>query len=221
MAEIDFPNDTQRLACTGRTGSGKTVAACWHLSGQPFDRKPWVIINTKGDPMLNEIGTMPNVTHLDLNGNVGKRGLYMIAPRPDQEELLDAFLWRIWARGNCGVYGDEGYMIGPIPSFNALLTQGRSKHIPMIVLSQRPVWLSRFVFSEADFYQVFNLNHREDRKKVAEYVRDLDPDYHLADYHSIWYDVARDQVSVFRPVPPRDVILGTFKARLQPRKVLV
>lgn len=219
--KIYFPNDSHRVAITGRTGSGKTLAAIWHLSGQPFEKKPWVMINTKGDPHLNAIESMPGCVNLSLSDSVGKRGIFSIQPRPDQLEELDTFLWRIWARGNCGVFADEGYMIGNIPSFNALLTQGRSKRIPMMVLSQRPVWLSRFVFSEADFYQIFNLNHREDRKKVGEYVRDLYADYMLPDYHSLWYDVGRDQVNIFAPVPSRDVILDTFKARLSPRKILV
>jgi hypothetical protein len=221
MMNASFPNDTQRVAIIGRTGSGKTQAGIWHLSGQKFDRKPWLVINTKGDPLINDISTMPGVTNCDLNASVGKRGIYVVQPRPDQKDELDKFLWRIWARGNCGIYIDEGYMVTGIDSFDAMLTQGRSKHIPMIVLSQRPVWMSRFVFSEADFYQLFNLNLLDDRRKMAEYIRELDPEYHLPEYHSVWYDVAEDHVIQFAPVPSRERILETFKARLTPRKVLV
>lgn len=215
---VNFPSDTQRVAIIGRTGSGKTQAGIWHLSGQRWDRKPWLVVNTKGDPLINEIAAMPGVSTIDLKASVGKRGIYVIQPRPDQKEELDKFLWRIWARGNCGVYVDEGYMVTGIDSFDAMLTQGRSKHIPMIVLSQRPVWMSRFVFSEADFYQLFNLNLLDDRRKMAEYIRDLDPQYQLEEYSSIWYDVAEDSVSLFSPVPPREVILETFKRRLLPKK---
>lgn len=217
---VNFPGDTHRLAIVGRTGSGKTVAAAWHLSGQPFHKKPWVIVNTKGDALLNKIGELPNVHHIGLNEKVGKRGLYIIAPRPDQQEQLDAFLWQIWARENCGVYIDEGYMVGKIPSFNALLTQGRSKKIPMIVLSQRPVWLSRFVFSEADFYQVFWLNDERDRETVQAMVP-FPMERRLQEYHSYWYDVGTDQVAIFGPVPPTDTILETFSSRLHTRKLLV
>lgn len=164
---------------------------------------------------------MPGSNNIGLNASVGKRGLYFIMPRPDQKSELDAFLWRIWARGNCGVYIDEGYMVTGIDSFDAMLTQGRSKHIPMIILSQRPVWMTRFVFSEADYYQLFNLNLLDDRRKMAEYIRDLSPEYHLEEFNSIWYDVAEDRVSLFRPVPPRELILESFKRRLQPRKIFV
>ena len=44
-------------------------------------------------------------------------------------------MWEIWKRGGIGVYVDEGYMVGNNnPAFRAILTQGRSKEIPAIVL---------------------------------------------------------------------------------------
>ena len=42
----------------------------------------------------------------------------------------------------------------------------------MITLSQRPVWLDPFILSEAEYYQVFRLNHKNDRKKVEEFIPD-------------------------------------------------
>jgi superfamily II RNA helicase len=101
--------------------------------------------------------------------------------------------------------------------FNACLTQGRSKRIPMIVLSQRPVWLSRFVFSEADFFQVFDLTHSQDMAKVREYIRDDSRNQlerPLKDFHSFYYDVGKKRLETFGPVPDGAALLHTIDQRL-------
>jgi hypothetical protein len=102
-------------------------------------------------------------------------------------------------------------------AFNALLTQGRSKNIPLITLSQRPVWLSRFVFSEADFFQIFWLNDTRDRKTVNSFTP-FSLEKRLPDYHSFWYNVGRDTTNVLAPVPEASVLLETFHQKLKPQK---
>jgi hypothetical protein len=124
----------------------------------------------------------------------------------------------IWEQQNTGVLIDEGYMVSQAPNTHSwlrtLLTQGRSMHIPMIILSQRPVWMDRFVFSESDFYQVFRLNHSGDRKKIMEYIP-ADLSERLPEYHSFYHDVAKEETVVLRPVPAEDEILSVFESRLE------
>lgn len=101
--------------------------------------------------------------------------------------------------------------------FNACLTQGRSKRISMVVLSQRPVWLSRFVFSEADFFMVFDLTHTDDMKIVAAYIRDDERgllERPLAPHNSFFYDVGRKRLERFGPVPEGDKLVATIDERL-------
>jgi DNA helicase HerA-like ATPase len=162
MSKLRLPNDTQRIAIVGRTGSGKTYAAAWHLSKRNFDTMPWIIFDFKYDPLLQNLGAI----ELPLGTLPDKPGLYIVHPFPDDKEGIDNYLWQIWKHENIGVFIDEGYMVGDSSAFRAILTQGRSKRIPMIILSQRPVWLSRFVFSEADFFQVFQLNILNDRMQI-------------------------------------------------------
>ena len=163
-SEIRLPDDSHRITIVGRTGSGKTVAGLWHLSKRDFLSMPWVIIDYKTDKNINSIKGAKN---LSLKDTPKKPGIYIVHPLPGQDEEITEFLWKIWARENIGLYVDEGYMIGSNPAFEALLTQGRSKNIPMIVLSQRPAWISRFVFSESDFFQEFHLNDKRDRKTMS------------------------------------------------------
>lgn len=212
---IRFPGPTNRLVIVGRTGSGKTQAAVWHLSRANFDTQPWVIIDYKGDEL---IGGIDRAQTIDLDIIPDAPGIYILCVLPGEEEELSQWFYRAWDRENIGILVDEGYMIDRNDRwFNACLTQGRSRRIPMIVLSQRPVWLSRFVFSEADFFQVFDLTHIKDMDKVAEYIRDDDRkqlEEPLKDFHSFYYDVGKRRLETFGPVPKSDKILRDINLRL-------
>jgi len=215
------PNDTQHMLSIGRNGSGKTVAAMHELSFRSWDTMPWVVWDYKGDELIGTLSKMEGVRTIGLNDQLSKRGLHIIRPRPDlDDEAVDAFLWRLHSRGRVGNYFDEGYMIKKTDALNALFTQGRSKHCPIIMLAQRPVWLTKFAFSEASFFQIFHLNNLRDRKAVQEFVPAdrANLEQRLPEYHSLWYDVKLDQVSVWQPVPPGDAILSRFRERLVPSR---
>lgn len=217
MAEkspIRLPNSKQRLAVIGRTGSGKTVAALWHLSNANFDVMPWVIVDFKTDENINAIEGAQYITTSDTPKHPG---IYIIQPHP-QDVTFGDFLERIWQRENTGVYVDEGFMMGENAKvenrFITLLTQGRSKHIPMIILSQRPVWMTRFVWSEADFFQVFQLTTKKDEKTIED-ILPTNTVLDLPDYHSVYYDVGKKRVSYLSPVPDAEILIEKINARLK------
>jgi hypothetical protein len=213
---ITFPDDTQRLGIFGATGSGKTQAALWHLSHRNFEIMPWVVYNTKSDSSIDGI---PYSREIGIDEVPVEPGVFIVRPLPHQQPELEAHLWAIWERGGTGVYVDEGYAMGSQnQAFRALLTQGRSRRIPMIVLSQRPVWLDRFVFSESEFLQSFRLQHRKDRVAMEESIpAKLD---RLPMYHSWYYDALADRVYRMAPVPSIDVIHATFERRLSRQRRL-
>lgn len=215
-----LPDDTKRLSIVGRTGSGKTQAAGWHLSNRSFDIMPWIVYDFKYDELLNDI---PGVRHIDVKENPRKPGIYLVHPHPDDGDAVEAQMWKFWSDGHKGVYADEGYMVGQRNrAFRSLLTQGRSKTIPMIILSQRPSWMDRFVFSESEFFQVFALQDKRDRQTAASFIGDgVDLEEPLPDFHSIYHDVGAHETIMLRPVPDRQTILDTFDRRLTKRvKVL-
>ena len=187
----------------------------WLLSNAPFDKMPYVIVDSKGDENLNEI---PHVRELGLNETPKHPGVYIVHPMIGDADPIKDFLWRIWQRGSCGLLFDEGYMIpGQLEDhnpYNAILTQGRSKHIPTITLSQRPVKLSKFTFSESSHYCIFHLNARTDKKTVAEYIPDYNGDI-LPEFHSHWYDVKRNANFTMQPVPDSAILMEKFEERLQ------
>jgi hypothetical protein len=207
-----LPGAKHRLAIIGRTGSGKTVAALWHLSQRNIDAVPWIIVDFKGDENINSIENAQHVG-MDIELSAKSKGLYIVHPLPGDEEHLEHLLWKIWERGNTGLYVDEAYMVDKSKGFQAILTQGRSKRIPVIALAQRPVWCSRFMFSEADFIQVFNLNDKRDKQTVESFMP-VDLDEPMDDYNSRYYDIGKNKLWRFEPVPNVDKILGEIDAKL-------
>jgi len=208
-----LPNDSQRLTMYGQTGSGKTVAALWHLSQRNYTKRPWLIFDFKGDEHIRNI---PYTQELSPGSAPTKAGLYITRPVPEvDDELVEQAMWKVWERERMGVLIDEGYMVGARnKAFKALLTQGRSKEIPMIVLTQRPVWMSRFAISEADFHQVFFLSDASDKDVVQRFIPH-EMGQRLPTYHSYYYDVGRDEFTGLRPVPEPEQIFETFERRLR------
>jgi hypothetical protein len=213
--EFLLPTASQRTVIVGRTGSGKTQFAAWLLSNAPFNHQPYIIVDYKRDALLNASRRINEIGYKDLPSYPG---LYIIHPDPTHDEIMEQWLYRIWRKGHTGLFFDEAYMVPNKKAFPSLLTQGRSLHIPAIVVSQRPVWLSRFAFSEADQFSVFHLNDHEDRRTISRFLPEGAADERPAEYHSIWYDVPRDQLFRLQPVPDGATILQAIEDRLTPRR---
>ncbi len=225
MSEFYLPSNSQSILLIGKNGSGKTRAAVWHLAQKDLANATWIIVNHKREAMINSI---PGAKFLAMDKRPDKKGVYIYQPRPDaDDDAVTSLLWWIYETENVGLYLDEGYMVSPRdPALNSLYTQGRSKHIPVITLSQRPSRISRFAVSEAAFYQVFQLVDKRDRKTINEFLPlDLD-DYMrpqngapriLRDYHSIYYDTSGDDPIIMAPVPDDDTILAQFADKLTPK----
>ena len=218
---IRLPNSKQRIAILGRTGSGKTIAALWHLSNTNFAVRPWIIIDFKTDQNINAI---PRAQYIGVDEIPKHPGIYIMQPVMEEMDTLADTMEKIRVRENIGLYIDEGYMMNESNrvdnKFRTLLTQGRSKHIPMIVLSQRPVWINRFVFSESEFFQIFHLQDKRDVQTIASFLPS-NSIIRLPDFHSVYYDVGRNHVSYLSPVPNENEILEKIDNKLKPiRKFL-
>lgn len=210
-----LPNNSHRAAIFGRTGSGKTQFGAWALSEAPFDVQPYVIVDYKGDALLNSID---RAEEIGFNEVPKSPGLYILKAEPDDEEEMEAWLRSVWKKENTGLFFDEMYMVPQKRALRSILTQGRSKRIPAICLSQRPVWVSRFVISEADFLATFHLHDPKDRAAIQALMPSGALHTRLDDYHCHWYDVGRDALFPLSPVPDANAILNRFDERLSPRR---
>lgn len=214
-----MPDDTQRLTMYGQTGSGKTVAALWHLSQRSFTSKPWLIYDFKED---EHIGQIPRIEQIKVGEVPRYPGLYVTRPVPEHDDdAVETSMWNVWKQGHTGLYVDEGYMVNrKNNAYKAVLTQGRSRGVPVITLSQRPVWMTRFAISEADFHQVFFLADEADKDVVQRFIPH-DMEDRPPRYHSYYYDVGRDEFTGLKPVPSPADILNVFEQRLKrPGKAL-
>lgn len=202
----------------GSTGSGKTVFAVQLLSTRDYMVRPCFILDFKRDPLLARLPAK----EIPLSTNPPRQpGLYILRPRPSKtlQDELEAFFWALYEQENVILYTDEGTMISAHNhGFRGLLTQGRSKNIEMITLSQRPVKLLGEVFSEATFFAIFNLTKYSDRKIVADWVPDelYTADTRLSRYNCIWYDVAEGFGTELLPAKAPDVIISRFNPPVEP-----
>lgn len=216
-----LPDTSHRLAVIGRTGTGKTQAAAWFLSQQPIEHMPWLVFDWKGDKLLNDI----RAKEIEVGAPLPKKpGVFIVRPTAVvDDDAVTKMLWAVHKRGSMGVYIDEGYMVGDEnPAFRALLTQGRSKNIPMITLSQRPFHMDRFAFSEADFYLVFNLNDRKDQQRVGEFLhRDIDLRNDIPKYHGWYHDVSEAEHTLLSPVPSATKIKAIFRSKIGAKRRLL
>lgn len=212
MRKFYLPKSSQHIAIIGRNGSGKSHAALWHLSKRNFETMPYVAIDFKGDELINSI---ERARHIELRELPKRPGVYIVHPTPQDVEdgAVDDFLWRMYERENIGAWIDESYMLRGSKAFETLLVQGRSKRIPLTVLTQRPVWVSRYIFSEAAYFQVFALTDKRD-KATVETIVPVNLEARLPEFHSYYYDVLRDELFILRPVPSADSILASIDARL-------
>lgn len=231
------PTDQNRTIILGRTGSGKSQFATALQSTRNFHEMPWIWLDYKREDLIDDIvkearGAIRDIKPTD---NVPKEpGMYrmLLSPLIDDDAVTD-FLWRVYKRGNVGINLDEGYALPQSRKhpFDVILTQGRSLHIPVIALYQRPVYMSRFAVAQADFFAVFEQNDERDLKVTSQFVkpamgengRKITVFDTLPKYNCLWYDVSEGVSSILKPAPSRDEIINAFISRVKPtrKKVLI
>lgn len=187
------------------------------MSRRSYDHMPWIIIDFKRDKLLKQI---EGAKEINIGYVPDERGLYIVRPHLTELKLLEQYLWNIWETEDIGLFIDEGYMLKRSQALEAIYIQGRSKTIPVITLSQRPSWISRFTFSEAEYHQVFRLTDDRDIDTVSNFVK-APLEKSLAKYHSHWYDVSQELSAVFSPVPNMKQILATFRDRIPRSKFFI
>jgi hypothetical protein len=223
-----LPGDTDRTIVIGRTGSGKSVHAIWQLSKANFDEIPWVIIDYKGEDLIAKMRKrfgklIKTISPHDKPPT--KPGLYWMKPAPKvDDEAIEAWLWKVWKQTNVGLFVDEGYALPQKAAFDVILTQGRSLHIPVIALYQRPVYMSRYAVAQANFFAVYDQNDKRDLVTTAQFLKpavvngkEIPIAHKLPKYWFTWMDVSEGESVVCKPVPNERAILQTFSQRLGDR----
>jgi hypothetical protein len=220
---LRWPRPDEHTSIIGQNGSGKTRLAAYIVSTYDYTKRRGIIIDYKREPLFAPIRDIQQLGSFGGNPpwRVPRRnGLYIVQPDPDEQESVERLLFDIWKKGNTLLYIDEAHMLpenGHSAAFRAILTQGRSKRIQGIILTQRPVWVSPFVFSEAKFFAVFYLSARQDRNRVNEFVpANLDND--LDKYCCRWYSTGDRELYHLKPVPDAATIQSAIASHLPRRR---
>lgn len=210
------PGNQSRTCIIGATGSGKTSCALWLLTKQRLDKRPWIVIDLKREPVFDQIG-FPPIEEISINDKPPRtRGLYLTSPTPKQSDDVERFLERVFERGNTGLFIDEAALMPDAGAYQMVLQQGRAKNIPVISCTQRPVNVQRPVFSEAGFFCVYMLADKRDYKIVEGFVP-ADLSRPLPPHWWRWYDLERQAyqgVMEMRPVPPPKQSVEVLRDRI-------
>lgn len=225
--KFEFPGSRDRVAVVGATGEGKSTAALWCFSeSADFDKKPWVLIDYKGEVIIDEMLANHDAQKIALEKQPPEKpGIYVVKPEPNQHYEMAEFLWRVYKRGKTGLFFDELSMVpefkgaagsgGPL---KAILTQGRSKEIPVYGLVQRPVEVNLHTFTEAQFIWQFYLKRKADKERVQDYLPEEEKlfkdDKPLPRHWSKWWDDKRRVALILRPTPDKEIILDTISERV-------
>lgn len=205
-----IPARGERALIAGQTGSGKTTLACWLI--QRLERYPRYILDLKIEPKFK---ALPDSITTDKHG-VAMTALHRrisvrhVVYRPpaamvQDPEALDRLLMEHYHTGrDMPIYVDEAYLLHISgragPGLVSLLTRGRSRGITTILSTQRPVWVSRFCWSESQHFYILRLSDVKDRARVSDIVP-LSPDVLLPRHEWVHWSHDQDAPVRYLPVP--------------------
>lgn len=183
--KIEIHTD-ERLIFVGKTGSGKTVLAKHFLS------------------KANRVLVIDPKHTFKLDGYRRARGLpaftndwrLIYRPRFEDDGDLARLIYKLNKGRECTIYCDElATLTEQFPATTAMLADvartGRERHVAIWNALQRPRWVPRVFFTEAETIFLFNLRAGEDRAYMAQFAGPdvLDP----IEKFNFWYARSDDQ----------------------------
>lgn len=196
----------ERLVACGTTGSGKSTLAKRYLERSPYH---WIIFNPKGTRAFDRLPgthTLDNkITIVNVEAAIKKYKYVNLKFSSGWTwEYQDALLRNICEKfTNIGVLIDELYYIHASNGFAGsglvgLLSRGRELHQTFIGLTQRPRFVSKFIFSESDYLIEFFLKLPEDRKTLFQQTGEDIALVKQAGHNFLFFDLVRDRVIAYR-----------------------
>ncbi len=201
----------ERALIAGRTGTGKSTLACWLLNRSPQN---WIIFNPKHTAAyrgLSDAVIYKRFEPKPLIRDIQRKKYTIINFRREEAdpEFMDAVLtWLHEKLTNVGVCIDELYTMHGSSGragdgLVGWLTRGRELRQSFLGLTQRPAFISMFLFSEANYIGAMDLTRRKDRARMVEETGREEFLHPLVGHQWLWYNVPRDDITLYPPVPKR------------------
>lgn len=165
----------------GTTGTGKSYLTEKYVSGYKYVVKLDTKNETderleKGESAWTDLKEGIDFTicrSIDALDDVNTSKIIYVPDYDEQnEETFNQFFRWIFERGNTVVWVDELMSIGSASrfprEFGRIMTQGRSKNVGVWSCSQRPSGIPTIVFSNSQYFFVFDMTQHADRKKLVD-----------------------------------------------------
>ncbi len=199
----------RRATIAGKTGTGKSTLAVWLLERSP---QSWIILNPKHTAAYRKLPDSIIFRRFDAGKirSALRRYKYVSLNFSNDEadpEFLDAVIdWLHNDIKNVGLCADELYTLHSASGragdgLIGWLTRGRELKQSFLGLTQRPAWISRFLFSEADFVGSMKLTREDDRKRMVQETGRREFANRLQGHQWLWYNDAADDITLYGPVP--------------------
>lgn len=201
-------NPGSRALGAGRTGSGKSTWGKWMLQRSPLS---WVILNPKHTAAykdLPESVTIKSLNMRDVEKALSRNQYVIVNPESADAspDSMDDFVMALHnSFSHVGLCCDELYSLhkGGVAGQGLIgyLTRGRELKQSFLGLTQRPAWLSQFLFSESDYICGMALALEKDRKRMVEMTGKNEFLARVPPRNWLWYDVAAESLAYYGPVP--------------------
>lgn len=162
-----------RCFFVGVTGSGKTTLAKSLL----WNKAAIYVCDPKHTFSVPEVWPLGYIITSDVGEVTAHNTAETVIYRPDLDALdkqCDPFFQTLFFKGNCIIYIDEVMSIAPTGKAGYWTRQniqlGRERHIGVWSATQRPVSVPLICLSESQNFFCFELNHPDDRKRMADYT---------------------------------------------------
>ena len=208
MSKLPQINVGKRAVIAGRTGTGKSTLGKWILNRSPGH---WIILNPKWTSAYGTLKDSVTIEGIDLNKiekAFVKHKYTIVNPHPEQSnpETMDAFIEYMHLNfTGFGIVADELYTLHKNGQAGqgllGLLTRGRELKHSFLGLTQRPVFVSKFIFSESDYIGALDLTLSLDQKTMYENTGREEFRQGLNGHEWLWLDIGAKSLRKFQAVP--------------------
>lgn len=195
----------------GQNGSGKSQML---MKLALENEQQSIIFDTKLDDDFLYLAKKSEVlkvvtSYIDFVRAVKKGDFDYLIVRPTKIEIanpkaLDNYLDFLTSFKNFSIFIDEAYPFHAgngrcYEGLNCLLTRGRSYKLSVICCTQRPAFISNFIYSESSYFFVYRLMLLKDRKVVSDFIP-YPKDEILENFHYYQYDIVENFGEVKTPI---------------------